>query len=144
MCLWSTVYEVQINDLEFWPSRSSKVKGHLIFEFRIHDFLLVSNSKYVSTKHRLWDTDQWPWVLTFKVKGHLIFEFRIHDFLLVCNSKYGSTKHRLRDFSSSACSGIIVEKRWSLHWGLGITWGTSLVLFYGPKVMQNWFDKLIW
>ena len=98
MGLWITVYGIQNNDLEFWSSRSSKVKGHIINEFRIHDFLLVCNSNYESKNLGLWDTDRWPWVLTFKViKGHITNEFKIHDFLLVWNSNYGSMNHRLWD-----------------------------------------------
>ena len=109
MGLQTTVYEIQTNDLEFWPSRSSKVKGHITNEFRTHDFLLVCCSNYGSMNHcflrfrpktlsfdQTNDLEFWP-SRSSKIKGHLIYEFRIHDFLLVCNSKYMSMKHRLRD-----------------------------------------------
>ena len=116
MGIRSNVYEIQTRDLEFWPSRSSKVKGHLTNEFTIHDFLLVFNSNYGSTKHRLGDTDQWPWVWPSRssmVKDHLTYEFTIDDILLVCNGNYGSTKHRLWD--TDQWPWVWPSRKWSKY-----------------------------
>ncbi len=42
-----------LGDLEFDRSRSLTVKSNGAFELPIYDFLLVSNSNYMSNSHRL-------------------------------------------------------------------------------------------
>ncbi len=42
-----------MGDLEFDLSRSLKVKSNGAVRFPIYDFLLVSNSNYMSNSHRL-------------------------------------------------------------------------------------------